>query len=91
MGLLKSPLPATTCRIGGQLQVTDDMSSENWIIVETMLTLTGSKGESFQIVKLAGGGYGIVYPGRPTGHRCDTLAHCIDIAVKLAGIDLDPR
>lgn len=67
------------------------MSSDQWAVEETMLTLTNNSGEIFTVVKLVGGEYGIVYPARPTGHRCGNLTRCINLAVKLAGINLDPR
>lgn len=67
------------------------MSTDNWTVVEHVLTLSNNKGDEYSVVKLANGKLGVLRAGESKGQSCGSLAHCIDIIVKLAGINLDPR
>ncbi|HYE20617.1 MAG TPA: hypothetical protein VEA69_19370 [Tepidisphaeraceae bacterium] len=67
------------------------MASDDRAVSETVLTVTSDKGEAFTIVAFKGGGYGLTRAGQLLDRYCETIRHCLDALVRIAGIDFDER
>src|SRR5690349_2804305 len=66
------------------------MALEHDPILETVLTVTDAKGQTFTLVTFADGSYGLAQGGEPIdGHRWSNgqMKECVDALVRLAGLD----